>query len=149
MITRDVGAMRWYVVAVSYPSALQARRAWERAERKLDLRAGDEGIGLYRLAPDPAAPGPDVLVSGKPVDAHGVVAVTLDEATARKAERILRDGAPWTPEPGFADALIARRARVVLAHAGETGRVLIRRPEGRGGKLDREGTMHEPVGGDE
>jgi hypothetical protein len=141
--------MRWYVVGVAYPSALQARRAWGRAERKLDLSQGDQGIGLYRLAPDPAVPGPSSLVSGKPHDAHAVVAITLDEPTARKAERLLRDGDAFEPTPGFADAMIARRARVVLAHAGETGRLVIRRPEGRGAKLDREGTMHEQVGGDE
>lgn len=140
MIVRDLGAGgRWYVVAVHYPSALQAKRAWERAERKLDLSAGDEGIGLYRMSPRDRG---GTIESGAPEGVHPVAAITLDERTARKAERLLRDGASWAPRPDFADALIVRRARVVTAQTGE-GRILIRRPDARGARLDSRGVMHE------
>jgi hypothetical protein len=136
----------WYLVAVHYPAALMARTAWERAERRLDLRDGDEGIGLYRLAPNPQA---GTWASGLAGDRHAIVAVTLHEPTARKAQHVLRDGQSWMPAPDFADAMIYRRAKVVLDHAGETGRVLIRRPEGRGGSLTPDGDMREQVGRDD
>ena len=144
MITvRDRGAGGlWYIVAVHYPTALMARTAWERAEHKLDLRTGDEGIGLYRLKPDPTGE----WESGAPSDAHGVVAITLHEPTARKAQHVLRNGRSWLPTESFADALILRRARVVTDHAGQTGRLMIRRPEERGGRLDPGGDMHEQIG---
>jgi hypothetical protein len=138
MLARDIAGHRWYLVAAAYPTAVMARRAWERCERKLDLSAGDEGIGLYRLAANPEG-GLESGSEGRPA----VVAVTLDEATGRKAERLLRDGEPWEPTEGFANAMIARRARVVTAHAGETGRLIIRRPEGKGGSLDPLGRMRE------
>src|SRR5436309_2106506 len=131
MIVRDLGAGgRWYVVAVHYPSALQATRAWERASAKLDMSRGDEGIGLMRLKPNPDN---STIPSGAPNDAHSVVGITLDQDTARKTQRLLRDGTPWEPLPDFAHALILRRARVVLDAArqnpGRQGRVVIRRPE--------------------
>lgn len=134
---REHGGVRWFVEARSYPTAVMARAAWERAERGLDLSAGDEGIGLYRVAPNPAGG----LRSGA-TQAHAVVVATLHEPTARKALRLLK-GEPWEIDEAFADSLIARRARVVVDHAGETGRLKIRRPEGRGGTLDRVGRMHE------
>ena len=139
MIRRHAGVL-WYVEARAYPTALMARAAWERAEGGLDMSAGDEGIGVYRLAPNPAGG----LSSGDR-QAHAVAVVTLDAPTARKALRLLK-GEPWAISEDFADSLIARRARVVVAHAGETGRLQIRRPEGRGGRLDRAGNMREDVG---
>ena len=137
---REIAGQRWFVEARSYPTAVMARAAWERAEAKLDMSAGDEGIGLYRVAPNPEG----VLRAGE-TQAHGVIVVTLHEPTVRKALRLLR-GEPWEIVEGFADSLIARRARVVVEHAGETGRLKIRRPEGRGGQLDRAGRMREPGG---
>lgn len=137
---REIAGQRWFVEARSYPTAVMARAAWERAEAKLDMSAGDEGIGLYRVAPNPEG----VLRSAE-TQAHGVIVVTLHEPTARKALRLLK-GEPWEIVEGFADSLIARRARVVVEHAGETGRLKIRRPEGRGGQLDRAGRMREPGG---
>ena len=141
MIARDIGGQTWYVVARHYPTALMARRAFDRLEAKLDLSMGDEGIGLYRMSPRTNGGNLD---SGITVDdAHPVVAVTLDLATARKADRLSRDGAEWEPLPDFCNALIARRARVVMAHAGETGRLLIRRPDEGGARLYQDGSMRE------
>ena len=137
---REIAGQRWFIEARSYPTAVMARAAWERAEAKLDMSAGDEGIGLYRVAPNPEG----VLRAGE-TQAHGVIVVTLHEPTAHKALRLLK-GEPWEIVEGFADSLIARRARVVVEHAGETGRLKIRRPEGRGGQLDRAGRMREPGG---
>jgi len=139
-VIREIAGQRWFVEARSYPTAVMARAAWERAEAKLDMSAGDEGIGLYRVAPNPEG----VLRAGE-TQAHGVIVVTLHEPTAHKALRLLK-GEPWEIVEGFADSLIARRARVVVEHAGETGRLKIRRPEGRGGQLDRAGRMREPGG---
>ena len=147
MLIRDLGdGGRWFIVATHYPSAMQARRAWERCERKLDLSAGDEGIGLMRIAPNPDATG--TAPSGAPADMHGVIAVTLDGPTARKAERLLKDGIAWEPTSPFADALILRRARIVAANEGKTGRVILRRPENRGAALSLDGEIHEQIGGD-
>lgn len=153
VIVRDYGqghSQRWYVVAVHYPSALQAKRAWERVEHKIHHEAGDQGIGVLRMAPDP-----EVLAgrrpyteSGAPLDAHGVIAVGMHEPTVKKAERLLRDGTPWTPTENFIDAVVARRAHVVTGYAGQgRGRLVIRRPTGRGAALDPTGEMHEPEPG--
>jgi len=141
---RDHGhAGLWYLVAVHYPTALQAKAAWEHAERKLIRRPGDEGIGVYRLSPNPDSA---AWESGAPADAHAVVAVTLDEQIARKAERLLRGGTGWTPTDSFADALILRRAKVVTTVGDTGGRLVIRRPDGRGGHLTPEGDMREQTG---
>jgi hypothetical protein len=141
MLVRDHGdGGRWYVVTVHYPTAVQAKGAWERCERKLDLSLGDQGIGITRLAPNPST---RTRSTGVPEGAHAVAAVTLHESTARKAERLLRDGTPWRPRDDFADALILRRAQVVAEHAGETGRLIIRRPEGRGAALGAMGDLRE------
>lgn len=144
MMVRDLGdGGRWFVVAVHYPSALQAKRAWERINAKLDMRAGDEGIGIVRMSP--AGTGSP---SGAPPDTHAVVGVSLHKPTARKMERLARDGTAWEPLPDFADAVILRRARVVVAtDPARTGRVVIRRPEGRGAQLDQSGVLYEPEGG--
>ena len=54
MLVRDLGAGgKWYVVAVHYPTAKMAKTAFERVNAKVDMRAGDEGIGVTRLAPNP------------------------------------------------------------------------------------------------
>jgi len=141
MIERDFGeGGHWYIVAVSYPTALQAKNAWMHAESKLTRKAGDEGVGVTRLAPNPAL---NTSATGVPSGRHPVVVVTLDLATAQKAQRLLHDGEPWTPEPDFADALIYRRVRVMAEHEGETGRVVIRRGEGAGASIGRDGVLHE------
>jgi hypothetical protein len=137
VIVRDHGdAGRWYVVAYEYATAKLAKRAWERAMRRLNLNAGDEGIGIIRLSPSP----PGGMPSGTRLPA--VVCVTLDEPTAEKADRLLSVGGdPFTPVDGFADAIILRRLRVLQTHQGQTGRMIIRRPEKRGMELDREGHL--------
>lgn len=143
MIVRDHDqGGRWYVLTVAYPTGQMAKRAWERLERKLDMSAGDEGIGIYRLMPNPEGG----RATG--VQEPAVACVTLDEPTAAKAQRLLGDGREFEPALDFADALIARRARVVLAHHGQTGRLMIRRPEGRGAELDAHGRMYGPGGGE-
>lgn len=139
---REHAGHRWFVEARSYPTAVMARAAWERVEGKLNQAAGDGGIGVYRVAPNPAGG----LRSGE-TQAHAVVVVTMHEPTAKKAVRLMR-GESWEIGEDFADSLIARRARVVMAHPGETGRLKIRRPEGRGAHLDRAGHMREQGGGE-
>ena len=73
-----------------------------------------------------------------------IAIVTLDEKVLRKAQRLLSDGTPFEATGGLVDALIARRARVVGDHAGEKGRLIIRRPEERGAQFDRFGHVREP-----
>jgi hypothetical protein len=141
MIVKDFGdAGTWYVTTVGYPTALMAKRAWERAERKLTL-GPDKGVGVLRFAPNPGA---DKLSSG--LGCHCVAVVTKDEATCKKGERILNVPGSWpeTPEDGFVTSLILRRARVIDQHAGQAGRLIMRRPEGRGAELDQRGIIHEP-----
>jgi hypothetical protein len=139
MITRDVVGHRWYVEVREYPTAIMAKRAWERAERKLIRGPGGEGIGVTRLAPNPAG-GLSTGLSG-----HAVAVVTLDEATIAKAQRLLSDGKTCAPTDGLIDALIARRARVVLSQVGGgEGRLVIRRPEQRGAEFNRLGDVLEP-----
>ena len=133
----------WYLVPVCYPTAMMARAAWERAERKLVRRPGDEGVGVFRLQPDPTGN----WESGSPKGAHAVVAVTLSEPMARRAESLLRNGKGWMPSESFADALILRRSKVVTSTGDSGGRVVIRRPEGRGGRLTPEGDINEQAGG--
>lgn len=143
MLVRDLGeGGTWYVVAVHYASALQAKNAWERANIKLTSKAGDEGVGVTRLAPNPEG---NVIDSGAPEGAHIVVAVTLDHNTAARAERILRDGKPWLPTEDFADTMIKRRARILKEQlkVGRGGRLIIRRPEGRGAHLFTSGKIEE------
>jgi len=141
MLKRDFGqGGLWYVVAVSYPTALQAKNSWARAERMLTMKAGDEGVGVTRLAPNPD---PSSIRTGAPRDRHPVVVVTLDEPTAEKAQRILHDGEPWTPEDDFADALIYRRVRIMAENEGQEGRLVIRRGEGAGASIGRDGVLHE------
>jgi hypothetical protein len=149
MLVRDLGqGGKWYVVAAHYPTATMAKKAWERLNAKLDMRAGDEGIGITRLAPNP---GPDTIASGVPAGRHSVVGVTLHAFTAIKTKRLLSDGTAWQPSTQFADALIIRRARIVQEQTrrrpGATGRVVIRRPEGRGASLRPTGETDEPEPG--
>jgi hypothetical protein len=140
MMARDFQGSRWYVVTVHYPTGFMAKRAWERAERKL-LGGKDDGVGVTRLAPNNLAPNP--IRTGAPPDKHPVTVVTRDLERAQAAERLLRDGEAWEPVPDFADALIARRARVIAQHEGETGTLIIRRPDKRGAFLDGRGVVRE------
>lgn len=139
MITREIAGRTWYIEARAYPTALMAKRAWERAEHKLIRGPGDEGIGITRLRPNPAGG----LSSGLE-DGHAVIVVTLDEGMLAKAQRLLSDGRSWEPNEALVDAMIARRAKVVLGQAGTgEGRVIIRRPEGRGAEFNRLGEVFE------
>jgi hypothetical protein len=139
MLTRDIAGRTWYVECVDYPTSLMAKRAWERTERKLIRGPGEDGIGITRLAPNPAGGTPTGLGTG-----YTVVVVTLDEGMMRRAQRLLSDGTVVEPSLALADALIARRARVVLSqeHTGE-GRLVIRRPEGAGAQFNQLGEVIE------
>jgi hypothetical protein len=142
MIVREIAGRTWYVEVREYPSGLMAKRAWERAERKLKRGPGEDGIGVTRLAPNPAG--------GIPTGLSGpaVAIVSLDEPIMLRAQRLLKDGTEFEPSGALADALIARRARIVLARAGRgEGRVSIRRPEDRGAEFNLLGETFEPKPG--
>lgn len=153
MKVRDLGGGRWYVVCAHYPTALMAKTAWERCQSKLNMQAGDQGIGVIRMSARMESTGhPEMDLGDLPANAHPVVAVTLHEPTARKCERLLRDGTPWTASDDFADTLIFRRTKVVLEarrkRPGSKGRLVIRRPEGRGAMVDTSGNVYEQPGGE-
>lgn len=148
MIAREIAGRTWYVELREYPSALMAKRAWERAERKLIRGPGEDGIGVTRLAPNPAGGVPTGL-SG-----HAVAVVSLDHSIMLRAQRLLKDGTEFTPAEALSDALIARRARVVVGQVSaveeigkQGGRLTIRRPDGRGAEFNRQGEVFEPDSG--
>jgi hypothetical protein len=122
----------WYWTCAHYPSALMARRAWERVERK--TKRGGE-LGLYR--------------HGSPDDPGScVTALGLDRGAVERAAKLLSDGTDERLPPDLVEAMVVRRARVVVVAAPpdrEAGRILIRRPES-GAVLDERGRMHERGG---
>lgn len=147
-VEREFGGETWYVEARHYPTSLMAKRAWERAESKLILGPGDEGIGVTRLAPNP---GENTIPSGLDESMHAVVVVTRDLRSMEKAKRLLSDGTPWDPVDAFCDALIARRTRMLQGRLAYTlsqrpggGKVTIRRPEERGARVYESGEVREP-----
>lgn len=147
MPTRDINGRRWYVEVVGYPSALMAKRAWERAERKLIRGPGEDGVGVTRLAPNPAG-GVPTRADGDRAPSHAVAVVTLNERMIVKALRLLSDGESFEPTSELVDGLIARRSQVMVSQidAGQ-GRIIIRRPEERGAQFNQLGELNEPPPG--
>lgn len=146
-VERVNAGQTWYVEAVSYPTGLMAKRAWEHVDAKLALERGEDGAGITRLAPNPDG---NAIPSGLEKDMHAVVVVTTDQRVLRRAQRLLRDGTPWDPVPEFCDTLIARRQRMLqgrLAYALQRqaggGEVKIRRPEDRGARVYQSGQIRE------
>jgi hypothetical protein len=146
-VVRESYGETWYVEAVSYPSGLMAKRAWEHVHAKLKLERGDDGAGITRLAPNPDG---NAIPTGLNKPLHAVVVVTTDQRVMEKAKRLLKDGEPWEPVAEFCDTLIARRARMLqgrLAHALQQqkggGDIVIRRPEGRGARVYESGQIRE------
>ena len=131
MIVRDAGAGgRWYALTVAYPTALMARRAWERVDRRMPRGS----LGFYRHGPS---------------DRVGtmVTVISLDRAEVERVARLLDDGAEIELEGRLLDRMILRRAAVVVEadRAGENAsRLKWRRPEGAGAYLDDAGRMHPP-----
>lgn len=126
-----VGGATWHVASALFPSTYAARKAWEQVERKVPKGA----LGIYRH-------GPEGELSGRIV-----TVVSLDRGQVLRCARLLRLGEPYELDELSTQALIARRARVVLEHRGEpAGRVKWRRPEERGARLSPEGDMEEPGG---
>lgn len=121
----------WFWTCARYPTALMARAAWERIERKT---AGGGELGLYRHGP---SDDPGVLVT----------AIGLDRSAVERCVRLLRDGVDERLPLELVESMALRRARVALEtsrqHPGESGRVKIRRPEAQGVPLDRGGVMRE------
>ena len=122
----------WWWTCAHYATAQAAKRAWERVERK--TRSTGE-LGLYRHGP---------------VDDPGscVTALGLDRGAVERAAKLMSDGTDERLPPDLVEAMVVRRARVVVEAARadrEAGRILIRRPES-GAVLDRRGRMHDRGG---
>jgi len=144
---------RWYVYAAYYPSALMAKTAWERCDRKLILGPGEEGASVWRLAPH-ADPNHPMLPTGVPDSGthHVVVAVSQDRRVLAKTERLLRDGTSFDPVPGFCDTMIQRRYRMMVGHRAYQlthqpggGSQRIRREEGKGAHVFEDGQVRESI----
>jgi hypothetical protein len=149
-VTRAQYGEVWYVEAVSYPSSLMAKRAWEHVQAKLKLQGGEDGAGITRLAPSLEG---NTIPSGLDRELHAVVVVTTERRVLDRAKRLLRDGTPWDPVDAFCDTLIARRQRMMqgklaymMSHRGG-GEVVIRRPEDRGARVYQSGQVREPPPG--
>ena len=129
-----LGDTQWWLVCARYSSALQARRAWERVERKIPRGS----LGIYRHGPkdDPGS--------------H-VSAVSLEREQVERVGRLLRDAEDVALPDSLAYSLIVRRARVVVEavqeHGDVSGRVKIRRPERQGATLTSTGEMIDPEPG--
>lgn len=125
----------WFWACARYPNARMAKAAWSRVERKT-REAGD--LGLYRHGPRHEV---GVLVT----------VVGLDRQRVERAARLLRDGRDEPLEHDLIEAMVMRRAHVVVDAAranAEAGRLIVRRPEGSGAVLDEQGHMHEQPRGE-
>jgi hypothetical protein len=131
--------VRWYVEARKYPSALMAKRAWELAERKLTRRPGDEGVGVTRLGPNPES---GAIPSGMHPPKPAVIVVTRSEHMLKQAQRLL-GGEAWEPAHLLLAALIARRVEIEKIEKQAGGRVIMRRPEGKGARIYTDGRVVE------
>ena len=135
----DVGGVQWWVVSREFPSELAARGAWAALEAEGRRRKGKLSLGVYRHGP-PEQGG-----------FRFVTAVGHDAAGIAFADRMLERGDDYDLPIDFAEAMILRRARVVvglLEEGAGPGTYAIKRGR-RGARLLPDGTMLEPIGGDE
>lgn len=129
----QAGELTWYVASAFFATGYAARQAWEQVDAKVPTGS----LGLYRHGPTEHR--------GQVVT---VVASSYREAL--KAARLLRTGTDYALDEVTLEALIRRRALVVLEYGQQgAGRVKWRRPDGRGAELRPDGTMVEPTGADE
>jgi hypothetical protein len=138
LIERRIGETSWYVLTRRYPTAYAAAKGWERATHKLKAirkRGGVTSVGLTRHA----------HVGGEAVF---VSAVSLERDQVVRTARLL-GGEPYELDDQGVEALIVRRAKVVLEHArpNEPGRFEMRRPDGRGAQVTVGGDVIEPTPG--
>ena len=128
---------RWYAVTRIFPSAEEARLAWERVDAEGKEARGALELGVYRHA-----------TVGVVSEARLVTAVGLKRKGVRVACRVLR-GEPHPLSEELLRPLIERRVLMLAEHveSGKT-RLAIRRPEGRGARLRPGGTMDEQIGGE-
>lgn len=130
----------WLVVTAVYATPVAARKAWEQIERKSRSYKGEPGgVGIYRHSVG--------SIEGRLVSVVGLMPDA--EARVQRVQRVLANmgGEDYRLGQKAATDLIARRARVVLAKAGEgAGRVVTRRPDARGATLMPDGRAieHKP-----
>lgn len=129
-----VGGNDWLIVSAEYASAFAARNVWDKLASRVKMQGGRGGVGMYRHGP-PTRPGTYVTVVGL---------VDYADANVRKAAHILRGGNEADLTLDVATKLVIRRARVVVEHAGETGRLKTRRPDDRGAALTDSGESIDP-----
>jgi hypothetical protein len=130
VIERRIGDHTWYWTSARFATAYMAKQAWERVERKLPRGS----LGIYRHGPA-REPEVGVLVS----------AVSLDADQVQKVAGLLTVGTHEPLPDQIVDALIARRADVVMSAAAagkDSGRFKWRRP-GTGARLTPDGQMIE------
>ena len=132
IVEYPIAGHTWYVVSARFPTAYMATQAWERIERKVPRGS----LGIYRHGWEDE---PGVLVS----------AVSLDAEQVARVAGYLTVGEHEPLPDEFMEAMIARRADVVLQADAEgmpSGRLKWRRP-GTGARLNSDGSMTEPPPG--
>lgn len=131
IIERTYGTQRWYIVSAIYATPQLARFAWDEVERRT-RNWSDRDSGIYRHG-------------SSQTQGRVVSAVSMNHRSIVRLAGLLRHGADNVMDDGDIDALIARRARVVLEHAGQgSGRMIVRRPDNRGAQMTDTGEMIEP-----
>ena len=131
VIEHSIGDNTWYWTSARFATAYMAKQAWERVERKMPRGS----VGIYRHGSE-AEPG--ILVS----------AVSLDSDEVARVAGLLRLGEHELLPDAIVEALIVRRADVVVqatAEGRDSGRLKWRRP-GSGARLNPDGTMTERGG---
>jgi hypothetical protein len=132
--TVEVAGVTWFVVAREYESAHDARRAWERLDRRGRAVHGALELGVYRHGPE--------LPDGR-ADARFVTAVGHVREGAEEADRLL-GGEPYLAPDAMVEAMIARRIRVMAeleAGKAESGSYV--KHHERGARLRPGGIMEE------
>lgn len=134
IIERVYGDARWYIVSAVYPDARLARWAWDEIDRR-SRNWSERNAGIYRHG-------------SAQTQGRVVTAVSMNRRSIVRIAGMLRAGEDHELDERDIDALVARRARVVLEHAGQgDGRMVVRRPENRGAQMTDTGEMIEPEPG--
>lgn len=144
VVTVTATDYRALVVIVDYATAIQAKRAFERALRWAEDHPG-RNVGVLRLTPNPVG-GDSSAVDARPE--HPLAIIAEDEDNLRRFLAAIRKAASGTmlrPTDDFARAVVLRRLRRALAHAGEPGALdVIRRHDDKGAQITHEGEVIEP-----
>lgn len=129
----QVGPVTIYYSTRRFPHARIAKETWEQVNRRLAGKNLD--LGFYRHGPSTH---PGCLVTAISLHKGGVEAADFIMRRGVEVD-VLDDGDMSVAE---LEAMIARRARVVMENRDRAGHMVVRR-EGDGVKLNRDGSYDE------